>query len=118
LASQAATKLPPGAPAQGASLFVGRDDELQQIVAVCQSAPAMVLVEGEPGIGKTLLIDEAVAAPSLRRTLSFHFCQPYRALTLSTCGTTTATTDADGASRAEVAQGRNAATERQAPVRL
>ncbi|WP_040700755.1 helix-turn-helix transcriptional regulator [Nocardia vinacea] len=47
------------------SVFVGRDAEVERVVALGLQATAgkgvVVLVEGEPGIGKTALLDAAVA---------------------------------------------------------
>jgi DNA-binding SARP family transcriptional activator len=59
------TEEPPrrGAVASGPRL-VGRDAELTQVLAAldeARGAPRVVLVEGEPGIGKTRLIEEAAA---------------------------------------------------------
>ena len=59
------TEEPPrrGAAASGPRL-VGRDAELTQVLAAldeARGAPRVVLVEGEPGIGKTRLIEEAAA---------------------------------------------------------
>lgn len=39
-------------------VFVGRRDELARLLDVASRAPALVLVEGEPGVGKTRLIQE------------------------------------------------------------
>jgi DNA-binding SARP family transcriptional activator len=48
------------------SVFVGRDTEVEQLVATARAAESdartmLVFVGGEPGIGKTRLVDEAVA---------------------------------------------------------
>ncbi|GIW01445.1 AAA family ATPase [Roseiflexus sp.] len=47
-----------------ASLFIGRDDELQQLVDLMRSAAQgrgrIVFVSGQPGVGKTTLVQEAV----------------------------------------------------------
>ncbi|MFI7667875.1 AAA family ATPase [Nocardia sp. NPDC049526] len=52
------------------SVFVGRDAEVERVVALGLRATAgkgvVVLVEGEPGIGKTALLDAAVARYSAR----------------------------------------------------
>ncbi len=48
-------------------MLVGRKPELELIVEAATSAPSLVLVEGEAGIGKTSLINEVLAAPSLSR---------------------------------------------------
>ncbi|MFI1093818.1 AAA family ATPase [Streptomyces sp. NPDC020917] len=46
--------------ANAAPDFVGRDDELAAIVGAVTEGPALVLVEGEPGIGKTRLVRRAL----------------------------------------------------------
>jgi MoxR-like ATPase len=33
--------------------FVGREEELASLVDACRESPAVILVEGEPGIGKS-----------------------------------------------------------------
>ena len=38
--------------------LVGREEELQQLVAAVSAAPALVIVEGESGVGKPRLITE------------------------------------------------------------
>ncbi len=52
-----------------ASPFVGRAEELQQLVAAATTAPAVALLEGEAGIGKTRLVAEMAsrAEPAGRR---------------------------------------------------
>ena len=55
-------------PAPGAQL-VGRDAELRQVLAAldeARGAPRVVLVEGEPGIGKTRLVEELAAVATSR----------------------------------------------------
>jgi DNA-binding SARP family transcriptional activator len=57
----------PEVPAERAGGFVGRDVELRQGLAAVDEARAatrVVLVEGEPGIGKTRLVEELAAAAS------------------------------------------------------
>ena len=44
---------------------VGRERELETVVAALSDPPAVVLVEGEAGIGKTRLVHECLAVPSL-----------------------------------------------------
>jgi tetratricopeptide (TPR) repeat protein len=54
--------------APGARL-VGRDAELRQVLAAldeARGAPRVVLVEGEPGIGKTRLVEELAAVATAR----------------------------------------------------
>lgn len=46
--------------------FIGRDYEVATVVEALAHPPAVVLVEGEPGIGKTRLVRECLTAPSLR----------------------------------------------------
>ncbi|WP_055587404.1 helix-turn-helix transcriptional regulator [Streptacidiphilus griseoplanus] len=64
--------------------FVGRDAELRRVTDALRRRPALVLVEGEAGIGKSRLVREALAdvAPERPRPL-VAVCPPYReALTL------------------------------------
>ncbi|MET8275087.1 AAA family ATPase [Streptomyces sp. NPDC005096] len=64
--------------------FVGRDAELRRVTDALRRLPAFVLVEGEAGIGKSRLVQEALAAVATggRRTL-VAVCPPFReALTL------------------------------------
>src|SRR5690606_40769686 len=79
----AAAAVPPLAPAPpsppGASLargrLVGRELELREALAALDEAAAgarVLLVEGEPGIGKTRLVEE-VAAEAARRGLAVHW---------------------------------------------
>ncbi|BBA96727.1 putative LuxR family transcriptional regulator [Actinacidiphila reveromycinica] len=46
----------------GRTRFVGRDRELARVVEALARPPALVLIEGEAGIGKSRLVREAVAA--------------------------------------------------------
>ncbi|GAA0646304.1 LuxR family transcriptional regulator [Kutzneria viridogrisea] len=59
--------------------LIGRQDELSALLDVLACPPAVVLVEGEAGIGKTRLVSELLAHPALsaRRVLSGG-CQPMR----------------------------------------
>lgn len=43
-------------------MFVGREHELAALAAVLGRGSALVVIEGEPGIGKTRLLDEACAS--------------------------------------------------------
>ncbi len=52
--------MPPEDPA-----LVERDRDLASLVAALAHAPAVVVVEGEPGIGKTSLVRRALADPTL-----------------------------------------------------
>ncbi|REF36014.1 helix-turn-helix transcriptional regulator [Thermasporomyces composti] len=46
---------------RGASPFVGHADDLAAVAAAVQRPPALILVAGEPGIGKTRLVQECLA---------------------------------------------------------
>lgn len=50
-----------------ASPLVGRERELERLVETATSPPAVTLVEGEAGVGKTRLISEALGSPALSR---------------------------------------------------
>lgn len=54
----------PKGPSGAAPAFVGRDGDLVSIVDALRDGPALVIVEGEPGIGKTRLVREATEARS------------------------------------------------------
>jgi DNA-binding CsgD family transcriptional regulator len=59
--------------------MVGRDAELNQIIGVVAGPPAVVVVAGEAGVGKTRLVEELLASPTLggsRRLVGR--CQPIR----------------------------------------
>jgi DNA-binding SARP family transcriptional activator len=59
----------PGAALSGAPGLVGRDVELRQVMLAldeARTATRVVLVEGEPGIGKTRLVEEAATAAGAR----------------------------------------------------
>ncbi|WP_093782644.1 ATP-binding protein [Actinacidiphila guanduensis] len=73
----------PPAPVRGPRL-VGRSEELAALVgALTADGPATVLVEGEAGIGKTRLLQEALADPALGGVLVAG-CLPFgEALTLA-----------------------------------
>ncbi|WP_406316913.1 AAA family ATPase [Streptosporangium sp. NBC_01639] len=63
----------PGALGRTVSpLLVGRDQELERLVAAVTAAPSVSVVEGEAGIGKSRLLAELAARPELadRRLLS------------------------------------------------
>jgi hypothetical protein len=59
--------------------LVGRAAELDQQLEAVTGPPAVVVVEGEAGVGKTRLVGEMLLAPELRgrRTL-VGSCQPFR----------------------------------------
>lgn len=46
-------------------MLVGRDREFELVLAAVTTPPAVVVVEGEGGIGKTRLLAEVLAAPAL-----------------------------------------------------
>ncbi|MBK3579468.1 AAA family ATPase [Streptomyces sp. MBT65] len=71
-------------PGVSAPRFVGRAVELHRLRAALVRSPAVVLVEGEAGIGKSRLVQEALDEPGVaaRRPLAA-VCPPFReALTL------------------------------------
>ena len=41
-------------------VFVGRADEMARLLDVTARSPSLVLIEGEPGVGKTRLVQEIV----------------------------------------------------------
>jgi DNA-binding SARP family transcriptional activator len=74
-AERGAAPSPAAAPLPGLAGFVGRDLELRQALAALDEAregARVVLVEGEPGIGKTRLVEE-VAAEAARRGVAVHW---------------------------------------------
>jgi DNA-binding CsgD family transcriptional regulator/tetratricopeptide (TPR) repeat protein len=59
--------------------FVGRNAELARLAAAFTHPPAVVLVEGEAGIGKSRLIREYLACPAARRhRVLVAACPPFR----------------------------------------
>jgi DNA-binding CsgD family transcriptional regulator len=59
--------------------FIGRERELAAVVGALADPPALVLVEGEPGIGKTRLVRECLDAPALHGlTVLEVICPPLR----------------------------------------
>jgi predicted ATPase len=59
--------------------FVGRERDLAALSSALAGAPAVVLIEGEAGIGKSRLIAEFLASPGgqARRALVAR-CPPFR----------------------------------------
>lgn len=49
----------------GLAPFAGRQSELHQMTAVASAPPAIIVVEGEAGMGKTRLIQEMLRSPAL-----------------------------------------------------
>jgi DNA-binding CsgD family transcriptional regulator len=74
----------PGNTDVGVPRFVGRDAELRRVLDALGRSPALVLVEGEAGIGKSRLVREALAAIASGGPRSLvAVCPPFReALTL------------------------------------
>lgn len=69
------------------SLFIGRDDELQQLIDPMRSAAEgcgrIVFISGQPGVGKTALVQEALRrfgspGSALDRSIFWGHCQPAR----------------------------------------
>ncbi|WP_413966536.1 AAA family ATPase [Actinacidiphila polyblastidii] len=73
-----------GADGVGTPALVGRESELLRVAAALSSPPALVLIEGEAGIGKSRLVRESLgrsAAEGPRHLVAM--CPPFReALTL------------------------------------
>lgn len=67
---QAAARTRGGDGAEKASpAFVGRDDALAAVTGALHNGPALVLIEGEAGIGKTRLVREALASVTTHAVL-------------------------------------------------
>ncbi|MFJ9824856.1 AAA family ATPase [Streptomyces sp. NPDC101160] len=63
----------------GTFRYVGRRRELELLTAALRHPPAVVLIEGEAGIGKSRLVGEAAAALRAEgRPVLTGFCQPLR----------------------------------------
>ena len=65
-----------GQPAVLAPDFVGRDDELRALTRALADGPAVVLIEGEGGIGKSRLLAECAAVVSEQILVAD--CPPFR----------------------------------------
>ncbi|MFE5301918.1 AAA family ATPase [Streptomyces sp. NPDC056632] len=67
------------ATAVGTFRYVGRRRELDLLLAAARHPPAVVLIEGEAGIGKSRLVGEAAAVLRAEgRPVLTGFCQPLR----------------------------------------
>ena len=67
------------AAALSAPVLVARDDELAALSACVGSAPAVAVVEGEAGVGKTRLVAELLAGPAAAGRLQLiGQCHPLR----------------------------------------
>ncbi|MFI0373007.1 AAA family ATPase [Actinomadura sp. 1N219] len=70
---------PPLPRTPAAPVLIGRTGELNSLLETVARPPAVALVEGEAGIGKTRLIHEALRHPSLRdRVILLGRCHPLR----------------------------------------
>ena len=70
---------PPLVRTAAAPVLIGREGELRSLLAAVTRPPAVALVEGEAGIGKTRLIHEALRDPSARgRRALLGSCHPLR----------------------------------------
>ncbi len=58
--------------------FIGREREVVTLAEALADGPAVVLVEGEAGIGKTRLVQEFLASPAAKRTAMVAWCPPLR----------------------------------------
>ena len=69
-----------GCPAKvSAPGLVGRGGELAALAEALAAPPAVVLVEGEAGIGKSRLVQELLALPAVRaRKVLVAACPPFR----------------------------------------
>lgn len=69
----------PGSARSDPPAFVGRGRELAAVTGALADAPALVLIEGEAGIGKTRLVRECLDLLSLRELRVMHaMCLPLR----------------------------------------
>ncbi|SDK44635.1 regulatory protein, luxR family [Actinopolyspora mzabensis] len=57
-------------------VLVGRAEELETVTELVLSPPAVLLLEGEAGVGKTRLIRESLERPEIGRTILNGACQP------------------------------------------
>src|SRR5215469_6246728 len=66
------------APVIGAPGFVGRERELAALSQALTSGPAVVLVEGEAGIGKSTLLREYLGTTGAGQRVLVGRCPPFR----------------------------------------
>ncbi len=66
------------APVLRSPSLVGRERELAALTAALARPPAVVLVEGEAGIGKSRLVREFLASPTAGRHAVIASCPPFR----------------------------------------
>lgn len=64
-------------PRLGSRHMVGRKEELTALCAAATNPPSVALIEGEPGVGKTRLVEELTAALTARGVLVGR-CRPLR----------------------------------------
>jgi len=57
----------PGSSQRSIPSFVGRKQELKLLIETATRPPALAVVEGEAGIGKTRLVSELLSSPALSR---------------------------------------------------
>ncbi|MEV0839462.1 AAA family ATPase [Actinocatenispora sera] len=79
MAAEAQRDHPVPAPSLFRPRFVGRRHELDALRAALAQPPAVVLVEGEAGIGKSRLVREFLAAQPDQRSVLVGGCPPFRA---------------------------------------
>lgn len=78
-AGSARPDVPAGDPSARPAAFIGRRRELATVVGALSDPPVLVLVEGEPGIGKTRLVRECLDEPVLRELAVLEMvCPPLR----------------------------------------
>src|SRR5687767_4479495 len=59
--------------------LIGRSEELAALVAAIGESPAVAVIEGEPGVGKTRLTHEVLGQPSLSEHVRLiGHCPPLR----------------------------------------
>ncbi|GII67394.1 LuxR family transcriptional regulator [Sphaerisporangium krabiense] len=69
----------PGRSQTASPILIGRRSELEELTAALVSPPAVAMIEGEAGVGKSRLVRELIAQPALRRLRILPgYCQPLR----------------------------------------